>query len=332
MRGTLSCLHVLEGQHHEWKKEKIMKFKIWVLPLAFLVALTLSAGSALAQRDAATPGPPMQRYSPGQSVTAKAVLPDASGSAKSQLKTKSNASPDATDTCSYTFSTGSGYTYLQFCVTVNGNITEFQSPSGIEQLSPGGSNAFEGYGICDVTNANTAYWDYAGDGDSGNWNAPTTLSQTATSVKIERSTSDGVWMLTQTFTLVPGPNPYAKITMELKNTSGETRRVLLLRYANAVPNTGSPFAENYSGTDESAWGWGARYGLILQDVGIPAPIFDWFRTAFAISTLDGPAPCNSEANYEANIIDGVGSVVNEVTFPGLFKNQSVTVNQRYMQF
>src|ERR1700683_4821466 len=226
----------------------------------------------------------------------------------------------------------SDYTYLQFCVTVNGNITEFQSPSGIEQLSPGGSNAFEGYGICDVTNANTAYWDYAGDGDSGNWNAPTTLSQTATSVKIERSTSDGVWMLTQTFTLVPGPNPYAKITMELKNTSGETRRVLLLRYANAVPNTGSPFAENYSGTDESAWGWGAGYGLILQDVGIPAPIFDWFRTAFAISTLDGPAPCNSEANYEANIIDGVGSVVNEVTFPGLFKNQSVTVNQRYMQF
>jgi|HubBroStandDraft_6_1064221.scaffolds.fasta_scaffold00466_14 hypothetical protein len=310
--------------------EKKMKSKIWARALAFIVAFALSAGSALAQRDAATPAPPIQHYSPGQS--SKAATPDSSGSAKSQLKTKSNASADATDVCSYTFSTGSGFTYLQFCVTVNGNITEFQSPADIEQLSPGGSNAFEGYGICDITNANTAYWDYADDGDSGNWNAPTKLSQTATSVKIERSTSDGAWTLTQTFALVPGAIPYAKITMELKNTSGETRRVLLLRYANAVPYTAPPFTENYSGTYESAWGWGDEYGLILQDVGVPVSISIWQRTAFAISTLDGPAPCNSEANYEANIVDGVGSVVNQITFTGLIKDESVTINQRYMQF
>ncbi len=44
-------------------------------------------------------------------------------------------------------------------MTVNGNIAEFQSPSGTEQLIPEGSPAFEGYGICDVTNAATEYWD-----------------------------------------------------------------------------------------------------------------------------------------------------------------------------
>jgi hypothetical protein len=315
------------------KRRKDVKLKIEALSLAFFAVFATSAGTALAQRDALAPAPPMQHYSPGQSATEKAAPLDASAADKSQLKTGSKVTADATDTCSYTFTTGSGYTYLQFCVTVNGNITEFQSPAGIEQLSPSGSNAFEGYGICDITNANTAYWDYAGNGDSGNWNAPTKLSQTATSVKIERTTSDGAWTLTQTFTLITGANPYAKITTELKNTSGETRRVLLLRYANAVPNTAPPFAENYGGTYESAWGWGGGYGLILQDVGIPTPAsLAWSRTAFAISTLDGPAPCNSQANYDADIVDGEGSVVNQITFTGLFKNQSVTLNQRYMQF
>jgi hypothetical protein len=309
-----------------------VKLKIWALPLACLVAFALCAGSALAQRDATAPGPPILRYSPDQPETAKAPTPDASAAAKSQLKTRSNASPDATDTCSYTFTSGSGFSYLQFCVTVNGNITEFQSPVNVEQLSPGGSPAYEGYGICDITNANTAYFDYAGNGDSGNWNPPIKLSQNATSVKIERTTSDGAWTLTQIFTSISGTNPYAKITMELKNNSGEAKQVLLLRYANAVPYTGSPFQENYGGTYESAWGWDA-YGLILQDVGIPAPpSIPWLETAFAINTIPGPAPCNTGAHYAATIIDGVGSVVNQVTFTNLNKNQTVTVNKKYMQF
>ena len=314
----------------ERKKEKNVKFKIWAVPLACLVVFALSAGSALAQRD--VPGPPMLRYSPDQPEPAKAPTSDASATAKSQPKTRSNASPDATDTCSYTFTSGSGFSYLQFCVTVNGNITEFQSPVNIEQLSPGGSSAYEGYGICDITNSNTAYWDYAGNGDSGNWNPPIKLSQNATSVKIERITSDGAWTLTQIFTSVPGTNPYAKITMELKNNSGEAKQVLLLRYANAVPYTGSPFQENYGGTFESAWGWDA-YGLILQDVGIPAPSsIPWLETAFAINTIPGPAPCDTGANYAPTIINGVGSVVNQVTFKNLNKNQTVTINKKYMQF
>lgn len=309
-----------------------MKPKIWALPLACLAVFALSVGSALAQQNATAPRPPMLHSSPDQSATVNAPTPDASAAASSQLKTRSNTSPDATDTCSYTFTSGSGYSYLQFCVTVNGNITEFQSPVNIEQLSPGGSSAYEGYGICDITNANTAYWDYAGNGDSGNWNPPIKLSQNATSVKIERTTSDGAWTLTQIFTSVPGTNPYAKITMELKNNSGEAKKVLLLRYANAVPYTGNPYLEDYGGTYESAWGWDA-YGLILQDVGIPAPSsIPWLETAFAINTFAGPAPCNSGANYEAVIVDGSGSLVNQVTFTGLNKNETVTVSKKYMQF
>lgn len=309
-----------------------MKPKIWALPLACLAVFALSVGSALAQQDATAPRPPMLHSSPDQSATVKAPTPDASAAATSQLKTRSNATADATDTCSYTFTSGSGFSYLQFCVTVNGNITEFQSPVNVEQLSPGGTPAYEGYGICDLTNANTAYWDYAGDGDSGNWNPPIKLSQNATSVKIERTTSDGAWTLTQIFTSIPGTNPYAKITMELKNNSGEGKQVLLLRYANAVPYTAPPYTENYGGTFESAWGWGG-WGLMLQDVGIPAPSsIAWSETAFAINTLAGPAPCNSEANNAGTIVNGVGSLVNQVTFTSLNKNETVTINKKYMQF
>jgi hypothetical protein len=41
---------------------------------------------------------------------------------------------------------------LQFCVTVNGNITEFQSPVGFEHIREGSFG--EGYGICDFSNLN----------------------------------------------------------------------------------------------------------------------------------------------------------------------------------
>jgi hypothetical protein len=305
-----------------------MKARIWALAFAAALVFGVSAGSAFAQRDASSPASRHQRYDPDHPVTPPAPAAD-----DSQLKPRSNASPDSTDTCTYKFTSGSGNTYLQFCVTVNGNVVEFQSPVGIEQLSPGGSAAYEGYGICDVTTG-TAYWDYAGNGDSGNWNAPTKLSLTGTSVKIERITSDGAWTLTQTFTSVEGFDASAKIAMALKNDSAEDKQVVLLRYANAVPYSGSPYQEDYDGTYESAWGYAQGfYGLILQDVGFPTPTtLAWEREAFPIDTIGGPAPCNADAKSEEPILGNVGSLVNWVEIITLKKAQTVTVTDRYMQF
>lgn len=65
------------------------------------------------------------------------------------------SSAAATDVCQSTFTTGAGPTYLQFCVTQNGNITEFQSPAGVEHIRKGDYN--EGYGICDFSNLNRYY-------------------------------------------------------------------------------------------------------------------------------------------------------------------------------
>ena len=53
-----------------------------------------------------------------------------------------STSPDATTTCAHTFTSGSNNSFLQYCVTANGNIPQIQTPFGLLQLGSGG----EGYG------------------------------------------------------------------------------------------------------------------------------------------------------------------------------------------
>src|SRR5215470_18153184 len=76
----------------------------------------------------------------------------------------------ATKNCTYNFQSGTGNTFLHFCVTVNGNIPVITTPDGDPQLASDG----EGYGLC-ATRTATRYEDY-GVSDTGNWKAPTLLS------------------------------------------------------------------------------------------------------------------------------------------------------------
>ena len=46
---------------------------------------------------------------------------------------------DSTEKCSYKFTSGSGVTYINYCITVNGNFANFESPSGVEMLDQHGS-------------------------------------------------------------------------------------------------------------------------------------------------------------------------------------------------
>lgn len=308
-----------------------MKLNTRTLSLAGLAVFALFAVSTPAQNQA------MQL--PTKSHPPKAVEAAAD---KTQERLKHDAaSPNATQTCSYTFTTGSGTTYLQFCVTVNGNIVEFNSPQGIEQLNQGGAD--EGYGICDENTA-TEYYDYA-YGDSGNWGAPVLLVNNATEVKIERTTSDGLWTLTQTVSKVVGTPPYAKVVMTLKNNSAERKDAILLRYANADPDdaaAASNYNENYDGTYNSAWGYipepanyatpSGPYGLMLQNVGNPTPVSALLsREGFAITGEAGPNPCNAGANFAGTLVDVEGSIVYWY-FVALNKEQTVTVTDRYMSF
>jgi len=196
-------------------------------------------------------------------------------------------SPLSSATCAFTFTSGANDTFLKYCVTANGNIALFQTPAGHEHIAVGQDG--EGYGLCDLFSA-TAYNDYAEFGDSANWGPATVLSQNAKSVKIARTTSDGAWTLTQTFTQVAGSLPSVKIAMAMKNNTTEDRVVDLVRYADVDADGAS--LDSLDGTAHSAFGWqpagnGRKFGLAMQDVASTS-----FHEGFAQSVPQGPAPCD----------------------------------------
>ena len=45
-------------------------------------------------------------------------------------------SPFSTTACSFTFTSGADGTFLKYCVTANGNIVQFEAPSGHPLISP----------------------------------------------------------------------------------------------------------------------------------------------------------------------------------------------------
>jgi len=189
----------------------------------------------------------------------------------------------------------------------------------------------EGYGICDATTGKD-YHDYAQFGDSGNWNPATAVSSSTKSVKVARTTKDGLFTLTQTITLVPGATSASvRITMALTNSSAVDKTVFLLRYVDVDADGES--ANNVDGTSNGAFGWnsissgkpGAPFGLVLQNAGqLVGPAFGYAQDTFA-----APNPCNPFANNIPGLqrsIDGSLVMFYEV---GMAHAATVTVTASY---
>ncbi len=210
-------------------------------------------------------------------------------------------SPDSTTTCTYPFTSGTGNTYMKYCVTKNGNIVQFASPLGEEFLATGGPIG-EGYAFCNYGSTNKEYYDYAGYGDSGNWKAPTTVSSTAQTVVISRETSDGLFTLTQTITQNIA-NSFVRVTMALKNNSTTTRHVGLLRFADvdAQGFTSNSFDYTY----RTAFGYNNMgYGLLMKHYSGAT-----LNGGFAQLVPGGPNPCQIFANVSGGPVQGIdGSI------------------------
>jgi type II secretory pathway pseudopilin PulG len=236
----------------------------------------------------------------------------------------------ATGTCSYNFTSGTNNTFLKYCVTVNGNIPQLMTPFNREHIAVG--SAGEGYGVCDNTGA-VAYFDYADYGDSGNWGAPTLVSQTATSVKIARTTNDGVWTLTQTITQVAG-NQSVRVIMALKNNTGVARSMFLMRFADV--DVSGTTSNNFDATANSAFGWNSafsstpEYGLMVQNVGNPVGLAN--TIPFVQKVAFPPNPCVPGAQLAAGPItatDGSMLMYYEGTVPSK-GTRTVTMNYKGM--
>lgn len=247
---------------------------------------------------------------------------------KSAAQAPSHRPPSSAD-CVFTFTSGADNTFLKYCVTATGNVTVFESPAGQEHIAIGVDG--EGYGICDFR-SKVAYNDYAERGDSKNWGQPAVVSNDATSVKIARSTSDGRWTLTQTFTQVAGASPSAKIAMTLANNTAKNRLAILLRYADV--DAAGVSLNNLDSTVLSAFGWNSvgatgPYGLVLQNVGNPPAAF---LSGIAQDVPDGPDPCDPGKREVAGPVTATdGSIVMayELRVPA---SKSKTVTVRYRGF
>lgn len=207
---------------------------------------------------------------------------------------------DATTTCTYPFTSGTGNAFMKYCVTKNGNLVQFESPLGQEYIAT--APIGEGYGLCNFANTNKGYFDYAGYGDSGNWKAPVTVSSSAQTVVISRETGDGVFTLTQTITQNIA-NSFVRVTMALKNNSTTQRHIGLLRYAD-VDASGS-MLNSFDYTRRTAFGYNnSGYGLEQR----------YFSGAtlnggFAQIIPGGPDPCQIFANVSGGAEQGVdGSI------------------------
>jgi hypothetical protein len=209
-------------------------------------------------------------------------------------------SPDTTTTCSYTFTSGTGNTYMKYCVTKNGNVVQFESPLGEEFIAT--APIGEGYAFCDYGSTNKEYFDYAGYGDSGNWKAPVTVSSSAQKVVISRETSDGLFTLTQTITQ-NAANSFVRVTMALKNNSTTLRHVGLLRYADvdAQGFTSNSFDYTY----RTAFGYNNMgYGLLQRHYSGAT-----LNGGFAQVIPGGPNPCQIFANVSGGPVQGIdGSI------------------------
>ncbi len=279
--------------------------------LALLATLVFSIGG-FAQRVSAPIG----------AQVANAASPAISSNQQTQI---SGITPAATTDCAYTFTSGGTATvkYLQYCVTVNGNIVEFQSPLGAEHIRVG--TVGDGYSLCDFAANEVGYHDYAGFGDvdtGTGWAAPVKLSQTATMVKIARSTADGLWTLTQTFTQSPS-DASVKVAMAIKNNTAISRAIWFTRFTDIDANNST--ANIMDGTVESVWGYSAsETGSGLQiSLAVPNPFNNF---GLAENAVENACSIGRNFNGLLNGVDGFAYSFHFITVPA---HATKTVTLKY---
>jgi hypothetical protein len=103
-------------------------------------------------------------------------------------------------------------------------------------------------------------------GPSGNWQPPV-VSGSALPLTIKRTTSDGIYTLTQVFNRNTA-EPAVKITMTLKNNTAVSRDFMLVRYADIDANNAhsGDYANWFDEDHQSAWGYNNElnvFGVML---------------------------------------------------------------------
>lgn len=157
--------------------------------------------------------------------------------------------------CQTTYTTSNG-AKVQFCITENGNVINFEGPPGWKLI-----NQSEGYGLC--ADSGASYYDIGDGGESGNWN-PSMITQphgpNTFPLTIARQTTDGQFSLTQTFTLGGG----GKSLIVKMKVIGQQRGTLI-RFAEVAKHE-YPQQGGHTSSSSFVWSDGIR-GLMLKPTG-----------------------------------------------------------------
>jgi hypothetical protein len=192
-----------------------------------------------------------------------------------------------------------------FCVTENGNIQNFFYPAGKSQIYA------DGYGVCDET-AGVSYYDDGAEA-SGNWRSPVVTEPGGANtfpLTITRTTSDGIWTITQAFSRNTA-DAYVKVVMTFKNNTGVSRSAWMTRYVDID-------ADQYSGSnwfDSSAnSGWGYQpstnypnHGLTIRSnqsvhnfFGYHTPYTNYDPCSNSLNNMGGPTQGDEAVVYKWN--------------------------------
>lgn len=221
--------------------------------------------------------------------------------------------------CIYTYTSPSNKPSMTFCVSPNGNLTNLQIPIGSNGLisqayigSTGLIEGLEGYGVCQESPV-ASYYDYLNNSgeDTGTLGTATILSQTATSIEITRTTTDGNWTLTQTFTAEETVPPAVKVTMALHNNTKVAHVAYLARVA------GTTYHYNYysSSTQSNAFSWTpsspvSNFGLGFLMSNLGKPQFG-FMNSYVWASGFVSNPCNFAGNAANGVVtqgEGIMSI------------------------
>jgi hypothetical protein len=168
---------------------------------------------------------------------------------------------NADSTCFSTYISGTGPTYLNFCISQDGNIASFESPRFSTELV-----GEEGYAVASKCGTLTATTHGADAGFAeGGFGTPTIVQPNGSNtfpLTIMRDTTDGVFRLKQSFSRDTTEKDVT-ITMTLTNLStSAVSNVFLTRYfTDGLFISFNRFARSF----DSVWGWDG-YGFSLTDL------------------------------------------------------------------
>jgi hypothetical protein len=187
-------------------------------------------------------------------------------------------------TCQATFTSGSGNSFLRWCVTINGNLINFESPAGLDHIAN-----IEGYALC--TPFSDAF-DAAAVGEAGFAGNGIILAQNASSITIQRDTADRRLRLLQTFTRDTNENDVT-ITVTVTNRSDEEIFApRFSRYADFDIDLTSG-ADVFSSTLNGVWA-DESHGITLSAISFKEPLSNVLVERFTALVNGTAAGCDGD--------------------------------------